>query len=315
MKKTKILVFVLLVALCLSCFAACNKTPKELVDARDYLYNQYKEFDGKATPADFNRVGAVMINGTKYPIEWTVEVKTEGQSESVKVVKNEDGTVTVDVDEKAAVEISYDLTATISNAKGKTITVTFHHTVPQFKELTYAEYYATEAGKTVVVKGVITAIISKERGNTVNGFYMQDQDGGYYVYGMVSGQTPESLGLKVGMTVRAAGEKDIYNGTHEIKDAGVEILDETITAVTPADYTEIFTKAAKLSDEALTAKQSTVVTLKGVTVKENGAATAATITSSLQGKSLTFVFLLPLARSQKTKSLLSRPVLNPALAK
>ena len=185
MKKTKILVFVLLVALCLSCFAACNKTPKELVDARDYLYNQYKEFDGKATPADFNRVGAVMINGTKYPIEWTVEVKTEGQSESVKVVKNEDGTVTVDVDEKAAVEISYDLTATISNAKGKTITVTFHHTVPQFKELTYAEYYATEAGKTVVVKGVITAIISKERGNTVNGFYMQDQDGGYYVYGMV----------------------------------------------------------------------------------------------------------------------------------
>ena len=284
MKKTKILVFVLLVALCLSCFAACNKTPKELVDARDYLYNQYKEFDGKATPADFNRVGAVMINGTKYPIEWTVEVKTEGQSESVKVVKNEDGTVTVDVDEKAAVEISYDLTATISNAKGKTITVTFHHTVPQFKELTYAEYYATEAGKTVVVKGVITAIISKERGNTVNGFYMQDQDGGYYVYGMVSGQTPESLGLKVGMTVRAAGEKDIYNGTHEIKDAGVEILDETITAVTPADYTEIFTKAAKLSDEALTAKQSTVVTLKGVTVKENGGSDGSYYYFELAGK-------------------------------
>ena len=284
MKKTKILVFVLLVALCLSCFAACNKTPKELVDARDYLYNQYKEFDGKATPADFNRVGAVMINGTKYPIEWTVEVKTEGQSESVKVVKNEDGTVTVDVDEKAAVEISYDLVATISNAKGKTITVTFHHTVPQFKELTYAEYYATEAGKTVVVKGVITAIISKERGNTVNGFYMQDQDGGYYVYGMVSGQTPESLGLKVGMTVRAAGEKDIYNGTHEIKDAGVEILDETITAVTPADYTEIFTKAAKLSDEALTAKQSTVVTLKGVTVKENGGSDGSYYYFELAGK-------------------------------
>ena len=284
MKKTKILVFVLLVALCLSCFAACNKTPKELVDARDYLYNQYKEFDGKATPADFNRVGAVMINGTKYPIEWTVEVKTEGQSESVKVVKNEDGTVTVDVDEKAAVEISYDLVATISNAKGKTITVTFHHTVPQFKELTYAEYYATKAGKTVVVKGVITAIISKERGNTVNGFYMQDQDGGYYVYGMVSGQTPESLGLKVGMTVRAAGEKDIYNGTHEIKDAGVEILDETITAVTPADYTEIFTKAAKLSDEALTAKQSTVVTLKGVTVKENGGSDGSYYYFELAGK-------------------------------
>ena len=284
MKKTKILVFVLLVALCLSCFAACNKTPKELVDARDYLYNQYKEFDGKATPADFNRVGAVMINGTKYPIEWTVEVKTEGQSESVKVVKNEDGTVTVDVDEKAAVEISYDLVATISNAKGKTITVTFHHTVPQFKGLTYAEYYATEAGKTVVVKGVITAIISKERGNTVNGFYMQDQDGGYYVYGMVSGQTPESLGLKVGMTVRAAGEKDIYNGTHEIKDAGVEILDETITAVTPADYTEIFTKAAKLSDEALTAKQSTVVTLKGVTVKENGGSDGSYYYFELAGK-------------------------------
>ena len=161
MKKTKILVFVLLVALCLSCFAACNKTPKELVDARDYLYNQYKEFDGKATPADFNRVGAVMINGTKYPIEWTVEVKTEGQSESVKVVKNEDGTVTVDVDEKAAVEISYDLVATISNAKGKTITITFHHTVPQWRELTWAEYMATEKGQAVVIKGKVASISSK----------------------------------------------------------------------------------------------------------------------------------------------------------
>ena len=265
MKKTKILVFVLLVALCLSCFAACNKTPQELVDARDYLYNQYKEFDGKATPADFNRVGAVMINGTKYPIEWTVEVKTEGQSESVKVVKNEDGTVTVDVDEKAAVEISYDLTATISNAKGKTITVTFHHTVPQWRELTWAEYMATEKGQAVVIKGKVASISSKSTGDKYNCMYIYDNDGGYYVYSLTEDPLTTYPNLALGMTVQVTGEKDIYNGTHEVKNATFTVIDAEST-IEFADITDIFAATDDMKSETLTKKAYMPVTIKNVII-------------------------------------------------
>lgn len=265
MKKTKILVFVLLVALCLSCFAACNKTPQELVDARDYLYNQYKEFDGKATPADFNRVGAVMINGTKYPIEWTVEVKTEGQSESVKVVKNEDGTVTVDVDEKAAVEISYDLTATISNAKGKTITVTFHHTVPQWRELTWAEYMATEKGQAVVIKGKVASISSKSTGDKYNLMYIYDNDGGYYVYSLTEDPLTTYPNLALGMTVQVTGEKDIYNGTHEVKNATFTVIDAEST-IEFADITDIFAATDDMKSETLTKKAYMPVTIKNVII-------------------------------------------------
>lgn len=265
MKKTKILVFVLLVALCLSCFAACNKTPQELVDARDYLYNQYKEFDGKATPADFNRVGAVMINGTKYPIEWTVEVKTEGQSESVKVVKNEDGTVTVDVDEKAAVEISYDLVATISNAKGKTITVTFHHTVPQWRELTWAEYMATEKGQAVVIKGKVASISSKSTGDKYNCMYIYDNDGGYYVYSLTEDPLTTYPNLALGMTVQVTGEKDIYNGTHEVKNATFTVIDAEST-IEFADITDIFAATDDMKSETLTKKAYMPVTIKNVII-------------------------------------------------
>ncbi len=265
MKKTKILVFVLLVALCLSCFAACNKTPQELVDARDYLYNQYKEFDGKATPADFNRVGAVMINGTKYPIEWTVEVKTEGQSESVKVVKNEDGTVTVDVDEKAAVEISYDLTATISNAKGKTITVTFHHTVPQWRELTWAEYMATEKGQAVVIKGKVASISSKSTGDKYNCMYIYDNDGGYYVYSLTEDPLTTYPNLALGMTVQVTGEKDIYNGTHEVKNATFTVID-AVSTIEFADITDIFAATDDMKSETLTKKAYMPVTIKNVII-------------------------------------------------
>ncbi len=284
MKKTKILALILLVVLCVGCIAACNKVPQGLQDAKDYLYAQYRDKDGSNTPADFDRVAAVVINGTRYPITWTASVTTEGHSDDVKVVTKDANTVTVDVNEKATEDVSYTLTATIEDADGNTVTVTFNHKIPMFKELTYAEYIAAEDGSTVVVKGVVTAIVSKDRGNTVNGFYMQDSDGGYYIYGMVEGTTPETLGLQVGMTVRAAGEKDLYSGTHEVKDAGVEIIDSNITTVTPADYTEIFTNATDLSAEALVSKQSTVVTVKGVTVKENGGSDGSYYYFELAGK-------------------------------
>lgn len=269
MKRTKIaLVFVMLFALCLGVFAACEKKPQQdtgLTAARDYLYSQYKASDNGETPADFTRVGAVMINETKYSIEWTANVKTEGQEEGVKIVKNEDGTITVDVNEQTTVAIVYELVATIGNAEGQTIAVTFHHTVPEFKELTWQQYKDTEKGKSVVIKGKVASISSKSTGDKYNCMYVYDNDGGYYVYSLTEDPLTTYPELALGMTVRVTGEKDIYNGTHEVKSATFEVLDAT-TTIEFADLTAVFKATEDMTDETLTSKAYMPVVIKDVII-------------------------------------------------
>lgn len=269
MKRTKIaLVFVMLFALCLGIFAACEKKPQQdagLTSAKDYLYTQYKASDNGETPADFDRVGAVMINGTRYSIEWTVNVKTAGQEEGVKVVKKDDGSVTIDVNEQTAVDIVYELVATISNAEGKTVTVTFHHTVPMFKELTWEQYMATEKGKSVVIKGKVASISSKSTGDKYNCMYIYDNDGGYYIYALTEDPLTTYPTLALGMTVQVTGEKDIYNGTHEVKSATFKVLDEA-TTIEFADITDIFAATEDMKDESLTSKAYMPVEIKNVII-------------------------------------------------
>ena len=116
----------------------------------------------------------------------------------------------------------------------------------------------------MVVKGVVTGIMSKTKGNSSNCLYLQDSDGGYYVYAMAA--DPIESGIEVGMTVRVTGAKDTYSGTLEIANATVEILDEGKTAYAPVDWTSKYDAATTLKDEALTKEQALLVTIKGVEV-------------------------------------------------
>jgi hypothetical protein len=68
------------------------------------------------------------------------------------------------------------------------------------------------------------------------------------------------------MTVLATGKKDLYNGTYELVEATVEILDSNITPATPVDFTQIYTDAKELTDTALAGKQAMLVTIKGVEI-------------------------------------------------
>ncbi len=129
-----------LLALSLSIFAGC--TPKEnsetttepatvevteavsnLTAAKEYLYTMYKDAQ-EATPADYTVVGVVAIGTESYEVEWTAD------SDTVKIVRGEDKMVTIDVDEKNPEEVSYKLTATVTDADGKTESVSFAHRVP-----------------------------------------------------------------------------------------------------------------------------------------------------------------------------------------
>ncbi|MGN1207708.1 MAG: hypothetical protein ACI4SP_05355, partial [Eubacteriales bacterium] len=114
------------------------------------------------------------------------------------------------------------------------------------------------------MEGIATGIISKSAGASKNGIYFQDNDGGYYAFDMKD--DPATLGVEIGMKIRVTGTKDIYSGTHEIASPVVTILDSTKNPVTPADYTEIFANATALTDEALVAKQSFLVTIRDVLV-------------------------------------------------
>ncbi len=87
--------------------------------------------------------------------------------------------------------------------------------------------------------------------------YLQDNDGGYYAYGVAA--IPE--GLAVGMEIKVSGTKTVYNGLNEITNATIEITDNTVSAVTPIDVT------GKIgSNDELLALQSSLVTVNSAVI-------------------------------------------------
>ena len=260
----KAFLYSLVAVLCLLAVVGCSTSSKSteptgLSKAKSYLYAMYKD-KAVATASDYTVVDTVMINGVSYSVEWSSDV----DASAVSFIPGDKHMVTVDVNEKTPVDVAYTLTATLSDSEGNTETVSFPHSIPAFKESSWAEYKAAADDSTLVVKGVVTGIMSKTKGNSSNCLYIQDSDGGYYVYAMAA--DPIESGIEVGMTVRVTGAKDTYSGTLEIANATVEILDSGKTEYAPADWTAKYDAATSLKDEALTKEQALLVTVKGVEV-------------------------------------------------
>ena len=278
----KIISIILLLTLCLGLFAGCGETPTEptttaptptepevnnLPNAKALLFNKYKPAskDGVTTKAAaFEVINTVLVAGENYPVEWTVEV-TVGAQDAIKLVPGSDGHTKVEVPEKPAEAVEFTLTATIKDTKGNSESVSFKYIVPEFRVNTFAEYVAAVGGDNVVAEGVISGIIAKSLGASNNCIYFQDADGGYYAYGMEKDPITD-LNLEPGMTIRVSGVKDVYNGTHEIKDVVVEILSTEKADVVATDYTERYQNAADLKVEELVYQQAMLVTIKGVEI-------------------------------------------------
>ena len=269
MKKFIVCVSVLLICVTAICaFVACNEREEDnagLAAAKEYLSTLYRDA-ATETPADFTRASALRNENGTYTVTWTANV-TSG-TQTVTIVDNGDGTVTIniqEVDESVEVDTIYTLTATITDEAGNTDTLTYNYKIPKFKVATFAEYLAAENGTVLVMDGIVTGILPKGNGATNDGYYVNTLDGGgIYVYGT------SGADLQVGQTVRITGEKDLYNGTHELKNATHKVVNSEITAVTPVDYTALYTNAADLKDKDLNEKQALLVTIKGVTVGTPG---------------------------------------------
>lgn len=269
----KVLVCILVLVLCLTAFVACDpKEPQgpsaEITAAKQTLDVKYK--DTEVTPADYEVMSKVVAKGKSYDVEWTIAI-TSGAAGSVVIAESATaGMVKVDiVPERPETDIVYDLTARIYG-NGEELTVTYRRTVPQWKEFTFAEYAAAEKDSAVVVKGLISGIIAKSKGATNNCLYVNDAtEGGYYVYQLAKDPVTE-LNLAVGMEVRVTGVKDNYNGTLEIKNAEVEVLNQTPVAVAAADFTQKFIAAENTKAPELVGPQAQLVTIKGATLTSKG---------------------------------------------
>ena len=148
----KFLAILLMLTLLCTSFVACQGNEGEVTEAQgsaiedaiDYIKAMYKK-EAEVTAADFTRVSVVAIDGVQYKVVWTATV-TAG-TDPVNIVENADGiTVTVDVPEKATAEVTYDLTATITDESGASVSATFTHKVPPYAVMSYAEYAAAAIG-------------------------------------------------------------------------------------------------------------------------------------------------------------------------
>lgn len=119
----KFLAMLMLLAMCFSCAAMAETTDEDLAAAKTYLFMMYKDLP-ETTMSDYEVVGVINIGGIEFPIMWTSD------SDTIKIVPQDNKMVTIDVDEKNPEEVTYTLTATLSNAAGETVSVSFAHKVP-----------------------------------------------------------------------------------------------------------------------------------------------------------------------------------------
>ena len=267
----KLLAFVLVLALCLSLgagLAGCVKKETASTDdasglnaALEYVKTLYKNVNEKTT-RDFKRIGTVPVNGTTYEVVWSVDVAEE----HVKVVKNSDGTVTIDVNETSAEDVPYTLTATIS-AGGKVVSFSWKHLVPKVN-LDFGsivdEAYALEQGATMDREVTLTGVISKidtpyDEGYknitvTMNVIGVEGKPIQAY---RLKGEGAETL--KVGDTITVTGTITNYQGKIQFQ-AGCT-LDAIIAgeaAEAPTDIETILKEAFALADGGSTKYEATL---------------------------------------------------------
>ena len=132
----KIISIVLLLTLCLGLFAGCGEEPTKpvsnLANAKALVFNTYKPASKDDVPAksnSFEVMASVLVEGEKFPVEWSVEV-TAGAKDSVKIVDSSTGYKKVEVPKNPAEAVEFTLTATIKDAQGNTETVSFKYIVP-----------------------------------------------------------------------------------------------------------------------------------------------------------------------------------------
>ena len=247
----KLLACILVLAMCVAVFVGCSTEPETngLATAKEYLFTMYKD-GNEVTNTDYTVVGVVSIGDTVYNVEWTAD------SDTIKFVRGDNNMVTVDIDEKNPEEVSYTLTATLSDDKGNTETTSFQRKVPaaiiieegmSYEEIVAAAYKLDDGiamDGTYTLYGTITKIYtpwSEDYQNitvTIQIGELADQPIMCY---RLKGEGAKTLA--VGDEITVSGTLKNYKGTIEF-DAGCELLGKGEVV----DQTAILDAAYALAD-------------------------------------------------------------------
>lgn len=127
--------------------------------------------------------------------------------------------------------------------------------------MTWAEYDAAALDAKVVIEAYVQAKQGywEDEGQGKATLYLQDADGGYFVYQMNCTKADYDK-MTTGAKVKVTGNKAAWSGEVEIIDATYEILDGNYVAE-PTDVT------ALLASDELIKKQNMFVSFKGMTVE------------------------------------------------
>jgi len=188
------LAWLLLLALVMGVFAGCGdktNTPAETTtqsttenvtedqtytgpsaqDAIEYLESLYQN-EGATIGADYSRYSTIRVGGQAFEVEWTASLSED----QIKIVYNDDGTCTIDINEENEIETPYVLTATITDPNGESASHSWNYILPEgvkVEEVLKAAY-ALKDGEVlpyqVTLRGEVEAITEryKEEYNNLN---------------------------------------------------------------------------------------------------------------------------------------------------
>ncbi len=132
----RIISIILLLAMCVACFAGCaegdgkgGKKNDALNSAAEYLRAMYIK-SPKVMSKDQIVISQVVFDNKTYPITWTTTAPDNAQ-----VVPGENNQTVIKI-VAGEVDINFTLTATLKDEKGKEASVSFEHTIPAKAQVT-----------------------------------------------------------------------------------------------------------------------------------------------------------------------------------
>ncbi len=221
-------------------------------EAMKYLRAIYKDTEEPTpTPVNYDRYGIVRIAGIPFTVVWTVDVGED----LIKIVVNEDGSVTIDVNELCEVATPYTLTATITDAQGNSASHSWDMILPaavDMVEIVNAAYELAP-GESLpyqsTLRGKITAIntvYSAEYKNISVTIAVEGAEDKPILCYRLKGDGIDKL--LVGNIITVTGTLKNYNGTIEF-DAGC-----TLDAVEQGDAQEAITDPGEILKAAYALK-------------------------------------------------------------
>ena len=273
----KILAWVLVLVLLLGMLAGCRQRdpePEKPIDgssvdtpvdnenggptadeAMEYLRAIYKDTEEPTpTPVNYDRYGIVRIAGVPFTVVWTVDVGED----LIQVVVNEDGSVTIDVNETCEVATPYTLTATITDEYGNSASHSWDMILPAAVDMVeiVKAAYALEVGASLpyqsTLRGEIVAIntvYSAEYKNITVTIAVEGAEDMPIMCYRLKGEGIEDLA--VGNIITVTGTLKNYSGTIEF-DAGC-----TLDAWEKGNAQEAITDPGEILKAAYALKEDT----------------------------------------------------------